>query len=369
LNYGDLDIAPVTRIRRLPKGSAHTGRLPRGCELCEEGAKLVLLVTGRCGRRCFYCPLSAAKRGKDVFFANERRARRVADVLDEARLMDALGTGVTGGDPLLALDRTARAIRALKEEFGDRHHVHLYTATADTRKVAALARAGLAELRFHPPLHLWQRLEGSGFARAAWKAKDLGLSTGLEIPAIPGRRADLEGAITFASEHGLDFVNLNELEFSETNWKRLLGLGFEVKGDVSSAVRGSEKLALSLLREGAEVPLHYCSASFKDGIQLRRRIMRRAKRVRRPHELLTRDGTFLKGVIETPTPAATLRALWEEHGVPRELARLDAEKGRVEVAPWVLEELAPELALPSFMVEEYPTADRLEVERTPLTQR
>jgi len=39
------------------------------------------------------------------------------------------------------------------------------------------------------------------------------------------------------------------------------------------------------------------------------------------------------------------------------------------VAPWVLEELAPELELESFIVEEYPTADRLEVERAPLTRR
>jgi pyruvate formate-lyase activating enzyme-like uncharacterized protein len=359
----------VARVRRLPNGSACTGKLPRGCELCEKGAKLVLLVTGKCGRRCLYCPLSSAKRGKDVFFANERRVRGVAEVMDEARLMDALGTGVTGGDPLMATDRTTRAIRALKREFGDGHHIHLYTATADTGKIAALARAGLDELRFHPPLHQWRGLEGSEFARAVDRSKELGMSTGLEIPAIPGRARELAGAIRFASDHGLDFVNLNELEFSETNWRRLRRLGFDVKGDVSSAVSGSEELAMSLLREGADIALHYCSASFKDGIQLRRRITRRARNVQRPHELLTDDGTFLKGVIETRTPARVIRLLLEEHGVPPELVHLDSDKKRVEVAPWVLEELAPELELESFIVEEYPTADRLEVEREPLTRR
>ncbi|MBZ5723051.1 MAG: radical SAM protein, partial [Acidobacteriia bacterium] len=64
-------------------------------------------------------------------------------------------------------------------------------------------------------------------------------------------------------------------------------LGFDVKDDISSAVKGSERLAWGLLRSDASVPLHYCSSSFKDGIQLRRRIMRRGRNVKRPHEILT----------------------------------------------------------------------------------
>ena len=48
---------------------------------------------------------------------------------------------------------------------------------------------------------------------------------------------------------------------------------------------------------------------------------------------------------------------------------VDEEKARLEVAPWVLEEIASELELRSFIVEEYPTADRLEVERSPLRRR
>jgi hypothetical protein len=89
----------------------------------------------------------------------------------------------------------------------------------------------------------------------------------------------------------------------------------------------------------------------------------------KPHELLTDDGTLLKGVVETKTPEEAARMISSEFGVPRRLLWVDREKKRLEVAPWVLEEIAQELPLPAFIVEEYPTADRLEVEREPLRRR
>lgn len=295
----------MPRISRMQKGSAHTGRLARGCVLCEKGAKMVLLVTGRCDKRCFYCPLSVEKKGKDVYFANESPIDRPEQALREAELMDALGTGVTGGDPLLNVERTVDSIRALKRRFGKSHHIHLYTAQTEKAKIRKAARAGLDEIRYHPPISQWKSLTITPYEEAMRLSKRLGMRVGLELPVVPGREKDLVAAIKFADDIGLDFVNLNELEFSETNWKALKKLGLEVRDDVSAGVKGSERLALDLLRLDTDVPLHYCSAAFKDGIQLRRRIMRRARRVRRPHETLTKDGTFLKGVIETDCPSMT----------------------------------------------------------------
>ncbi|MGQ9587443.1 MAG: radical SAM protein [Thermoplasmata archaeon] len=353
----------------MPKRSAYTGKLPKGCALCERGAKLVLLVTGKCGRRCFYCPLSEEKRGHDVFFANERRVSQLEHVILEAELMDALGTGVTGGDPLCAIDRTVESIRALKKRFGKSHHVHMYTSTTDTRRIERVAGAGLDEIRFHPPVSMWMRLHKTAFDNAISRSKKLGMDVGLEIPVIPGRSSELVSAIAFADSMDLDFVNLNELEFSETNWRSLRSLRFDVKDDISSGVRGSEELALDLLKLETSIPLHYCSASFKDGVQLRRRIIRRAKNVRRPHEVLTKDGTFIKGIVETELAAATAAWIMKKFGVPGDLIWSDYKKKRLEIAPWVLEEIADELDQPAFIIEEYPTADRLEVERRPLRRR
>ncbi len=64
-----------------------------------------------------------------------------------------------------------------------------------------------------------------------------------------------------------------------------------------------------------------------------------------------------------------MEMLRQRFEVPKRLMFVDLEKNRLEVAPWVLEEIAGELELESFIVEEYPTADRLEVERSPLKRR
>ena len=330
---------------------------------------MVLLVTGRCDKRCFYCPLSIEKKGKDVFFANERCIREAEDALEEAALMDALGTGMTGGDPLLEVGRTVESIKVLKKRFGKSHHIHLYTTQTDKRKIEKAAKAGLDEIRFHPPISQWTMLSKTPYAKAAALSERLGMCVGLELPVVPGREKDLVAAIKFADDACLDFVNLNELEFSETNWRSLRILGFDVRDDVSAGVNGSERLALDLLGLETDVPLHYCSAAFKDGVQLRRRIMRRARNVRKPHEVLTKDGTFLKGVIETDDVSMTSAWLLKKFDVPGDLVWSDAQKKRLEIAPWVLEEIAGELDCPAYIVEEYPTADRLEVERIPLKRR
>jgi len=358
----------VARIRRMQRNSAYTGMLPIGCVLCEQGAKMVLLATGKCSRGCYYCPLSNEKRGKDVFYANEKRIGEVGQIVEEAELMDALGTGVTGGDPLEAIDRTVDSIKALKRAFGKDHHVHLYTSTTDRRRLKKVADAGLDEIRFHPMLDQWKNLARSRFSDAVAYSKELGMQVGFEIPVIPGRGDDIIALIASADEIGLDFINLNELEFSETNWRALRGFGFDVKkeDDVSSGIDGSERLALDLLRLETKVPLHYCSAAFKDGVQLRRRIMRRAKRVKRPHEELTDDGTFLIGIIETQSPSATGAWLLNEFEIPGMYIWSGGSNERLEVAPWILEEIFEKIELPCYIVEEYPTADRLEVERRPL---
>ncbi len=85
--------------------------LPPGCRICLQGASLVLFVTGVCERSCSYCPLSEERAGRDVVFADEQPVAGMQDILEEAHSIGALGTGITGGEPLLKLDYVLSASR------------------------------------------------------------------------------------------------------------------------------------------------------------------------------------------------------------------------------------------------------------------
>ena len=161
------------------------GNLCRGCKLCVKGEKLVLFITGICPRNCWYCSISEKKKNKDVIFANERPITKVEEAIEEAKLCDAAGAGITGGDPLSKLDRTLEYIKALKNEFKD-FHIHLYTSLdlVNEDKLKQLFEAGLDEIRFHPVLD----------DNTDWHKIDLALEydwdVGLEIPAVPDKEKE-----------------------------------------------------------------------------------------------------------------------------------------------------------------------------------
>ena len=84
-------------------------------------------------------------------YANERKIEREDDLLLEADLMKAQGAGITGGDPLMKLERTTKYIKTLKTKYGKKFHVHLYTSLNLVTETALeqLYTAGLDEIRFH----------------------------------------------------------------------------------------------------------------------------------------------------------------------------------------------------------------------------
>ena len=353
----------MRRVVRTPANSLLLGTMPKGCRLCIRGAKLVLFVTGLCKRGCFYCPLSESRKDRDVVFANERPVKSNYDILEEAKLIDALGTGLTGGDPSLKFQRVLRYIRLLKRKFGKHHHIHMYCGGGLSQsQLLQLKKAGLDELRFHT----WS-------AKPVALALSIGLYAGVEIPAIPGTFRHTTELFRELNLIRCSFVNLNELEFSDTNLEALKEHGFEIKSDESMAVKGSEKLALKLLDWAARntsLNIHYCPSSFKDAVQLRNRLRRKAKNVAKAHESITREGLLVKGVVRglTRSRLVTVRTgLLRRYGIPPELVVIDHQKCRLEL-PW---RMAKKLArfeprLEFAIVEEYPTYDRLETMLIPL---
>jgi pyruvate formate-lyase activating enzyme-like uncharacterized protein len=272
--------------------------------------------------------------------------------------MKALGTGITGGEPLLRPERTLGYIRLLKRAFGRRHHVHLYTCTVPSGEtLKALREAGLDELRMHPSKDVWDHFEGSAYHRALEQAIALGMSAGIEIPAIASVPA-IERAVAAAG----GFLILNELEFSDTNCEAMRRQGYALQDGVSNAVRGSEPLARQIVLN-SRANTRYCSSRFKDAVQLRERLKRTASLVARPFDEVTGDGTIVCGEITGDLDGAL--ELIRRLEIPGNMYRREGD--RLEIAWWVLDAIKDDLAgYGKAIVERYPLKDGLVVERIPL---
>ena len=362
-SYAKGPLVRTMAVKKMKCGSVVSGKMAKGCEHCMNGSKMVLFVTGRCGTGCFYCPVSDEKKGKDVIYANEQMITNTEDVISEAGYMDATGTGITGGDPLTDMRRTVSMIRMLKERFGKEHHIHLYTSTIDLEKTLELEKAGLDEIRFHPPIGVWRSVERTGLGNIFSKTK---MDAGVEVPAIPDLASDLEILIGDVIRLGVGFININELEFSESNWEMMSSRQYELKDDVSAAISGSAELAKKIIKKFPGANIRFCSSSFKDSVQLRKRLIRTAEKNAREFDIVTKDGTVVIGLVYANDLEDAAELLRSEYEVPDELMFVDRVKNRIETAAWIVEEIACELPFKCYVVEEYPTADRLEVERTPL---
>ena len=324
-------------------------RLSAGCKLCFEGAKLVLFITGLCQRSCWYCPLSSQRKDTDVIFANEHRITSPDEMLAVARKMSALGTGITGGEPFLVSDRLVTYAKALKTEFGPDHHIHLYSGIPPSRSDLTRIIGLVDEIRLHPPHEIWSSISGSSFHTSILTARELGFDVGIEVPSLPGIDAFL------AIIQDLDFLNVNELEWGESNASEMRGRGYELRGDVSNAVQGGKENVASVL---THPKVHWCSSDFKDRVQLRMRLKRIASNTAREFDEITTDGTVVYGV-------------WECDGMHADLPEdLDDDlylrfEDRIELAWWVLDNAQTEMAGKKYVVERYPDGG-LVVEVTPL---
>ncbi len=367
-------------IDTLEGGSLLVGHKPKGCEFCSKGSKMVLFVTGLCASSCYYCPLSSEKAGNDVIFADEMPVTQDQDLLFEAKMISAEGVGISGGDPLCQLERTNSYIRFLRDEFGPEFHIHLYTSetSVEASILQRLIESGLDELRFHPQTSDWSGIE---------IAVGLDIDVGIEVPVIPGKAASLIEIAKRAEQIGVKFLNMNELEMSETNFSKLRALGMRLTNMSSASVQGSRETAIEVLdwaRENlTDLSVHFCSAQYKDTIQMRRRLERRLENIIRPFEISDEDEPLLiLGIVRAPHKMELsddelnkiYNFLSTEFDVPDDLMNIDLARKRVEIAPWIIDEIADDLRkiigsqihVEMGIAVEYPSWDRLQTMFDPL---
>lgn len=367
------------------------GELTEGCKRCVEGEKLVLFVTGLCSSRCDFCPVSDRKLYKDVIYANERPLKDENEsdaIMEEAKACDAKGAGMTGGDPLVRLDRTIKYIKLLKKEFGKEFHIHLYTPLklVNEKNLLRLYESGLDEIRFHPKLDKgaeadWPKIMLARNKKFKWKV-------GVEIPVIPGKENETKLLIGFIADK-VDFLNLNELELADNAvWRNKKGV--KCKDELSYAIKGSDELAKKLLKYAANLGIrtHYCTCKLKDKVQLAKRILRRANHVKQVFDTLTDEGMLVRGAIYVPEfkpgfgyheklnklSAAEKKKILnklerirehilKQEELPGHMLLIDEHKLRLITSPWLARIIDIKgIDVVKAVATEYPTFDALEIE-------
>ncbi|MHA1506157.1 MAG: radical SAM protein [Candidatus Asgardarchaeia archaeon] len=366
-------------MRRIRKGDwgYSVGGIPKGCKMCIEGKKSVVFITGKCNKPSFcswYCPISLERRDKDTLFVNERPIEDVDELIDEIYKNDSKGVGITGGEPLLKLDVVLETIRELKNAFGESFHIHLYTngTFLNGEVVYELYRVGLDELRVHLPSK--RNIELLKYSSS------LGISSGYEIPSIPLPEYEIRGLILELEKEGIEFININELEVSEGNYLNLIERGLKLSKRNPFSVEGSEDYALSILKWAREntsnIKVHYCPTWVKDSVQLRKRYLRKALRIRKRYEVVTRDGLIRLGVL-IPKDESKLDQLFkkikEEFKLNDSMIFLNRVKNRIEMNASfliknlrILKGIVKSEVVKIGIVEEYPTYRRDEVNFSPL---
>jgi len=321
----------------------------RGCMFCQQGAKMVLFITGVCRRTCWYCPLSRKRKGQDRVYANEKEISSPEEAVRIAQRMSALGTGITGGEPLDRMDRVIEFARVLKQSFGEEHHIHLYTGLApgeeDLQKLAGL----IDEIRMHPPPECWDHIRETDYIRAVRCARKIGFSVGFEVPSLPevGR---LEEALS-----DLDFLTINELEWGDTNADEMRLRKYHPEDSVHNAVSGSREWASGISRHAR---VRFCSSQFKDSVQLRKRFIRIARNTARRFDEISGDGTVIYGVIEG---VDEFPSVLMDYGA----GMYEVRDGAIETAWWILVEEEGHIGGRKSVIERYP--DRgIVVEVTPI---
>ena len=340
------------------------GNLPKGCTMCVTGDKSVLFVTGLCSQNCYYCSLSDNKKNKDSIIINEWETKDPKDILKEIKFCGSKGAGITGGDPLLFVDKTANYIKMLKKTFGKKFHLHLYTPLklVTKERLDKLYKAGLDEIRFHPDVDdskNWERIN---------LAKAYDWDVGVEIPALPHKLNETKKLMDFLKGR-VDFLNINELELSDNNFQRFEGLNFKPKNNTSYAIKDSIDVAKKTAEYAHKVGIkniHVCTATLKDKYQLRKRILKRSKNAKKPFDQVTDEGMFIRGAIYLKGKPSGKTISWlKTFKIPSELLFYDTKRDRILTSVKVVETLKKEIkskGLAPAIVEEFPTQDCFPVE-------
>jgi uncharacterized protein len=265
----------------------HSGQLSPGCRQCVEGSWSCLFVNGHCNLSCFYCPSSQDDVGEPT--TNNLSFSSADHYLAYLQHFGFRGFSLSGGEPLLTLDRSLDYLLTAKKYFGDKIHSWIYTngslVTHDT--LARLRDCGLDEIRFDIGA-----LDYS-LDKALLAVGRIPLVT-IEIPAVPEEKQRLKNALKQMTDGGINFLNLHQLRLTNYNYRHFKQRPYTYLHGEKITVLESELTALELLKfaqdEQLELPINYCSFIYKNRYQKAAARARGAADMGKSYEQVTATG-------------------------------------------------------------------------------
>jgi pyruvate formate-lyase activating enzyme-like uncharacterized protein len=239
-------------------------RLSPGCQTCASGGWSCLFINGRCNASCFYCPTPQDETGDPL--TNGIPFASPDDYAEYVARFGFTGASISGGEPLLTIDRTLAYLSAVRRRCGDAIHLWLYTnGILLTREIALeLRAAGLDEIRFD-------------IGATNYQLTKLRLAVGImptvtvEIPLVPEDEALLEKSLTEMVAAGVQHLNLHQLRLTPHNFRHLASRPYTFIHGEKVTVLESELAALRLVRfgveQGIDLPINYCSFPYKRRFQ------------------------------------------------------------------------------------------------------
>jgi pyruvate formate-lyase activating enzyme-like uncharacterized protein len=343
------------KINKTPYYSYNLNGIAEGCKYCIKGEKLVLFITGKCKSNCWYCSLSNKRKEKDIVMANERECKTVKEVIQEAKASKATSAGITGGDPLVCLNKTIKYVKALKKEFGKQFHIHIYLSThlVDEKNLKKLSKC-IDEVRFHPLFLINKNEENADLNKIKKSMEIFGKkNNGIELPLIPEKKKEILNFILKAKDF-ISFVNFNEFELSETNFNQLTknysleSGGYRVKGSLEAG----KWILTQLAKKKIKLNAHLCTAELKNNCQFVNRLKRH---IILPYGKKTSEGTVIYLAIYAKDKKDFKKMKKTIRGY------VDNKKSRIILS----EEDAKDMlnkGIKIKRVEEFPTYDGIEVE-------
>ena len=257
--------------------SIYANRISSACVACQKGVgSFTFFISLKCHRDCFYC----FNPNQENYEHYREHTRDVIGELDNLRRTTSrMGyIALTGGEPLLYKDETARFFEHTREIYPD-SHTRLYTSGdhINRKTLQSLQRSGLKEIRFSIRMHDLAKGQRHTYDRMAL-AREYIPSVMVEMPVLPDTLEEMKDVLRELDQLGIFGINLLEFCFPLNNVEAYREKNYKVKArpfrvlyDYWYAgglpIAGSETVCLELmdfaLTAGLKLGVHYCSLENK----------------------------------------------------------------------------------------------------------